>query len=38
MVGTILAMLIMRNYTITEERSLEIRSQLAKQKEIKNNE
>jgi len=38
MVGTILAMLIMRNYTITEERSLEIRSQLAKQKEIKINE
>ena len=37
MVGTILAMLIMRNYTITEERSLEIRSQLAKQKEIKIN-
>ena len=38
MVGTILAMLIMRNYNITEERSLEIRSQLAKRKEIKNNE
>ena len=38
MIGTILAMLIMRNYNITEERSLEIRSQLAKRKEIKNNE
>jgi len=36
MVGTILAMLIMRNYTITEERALEIRSQLAEQKDIKN--
>jgi len=29
-------MLIMRNYTITEERALEIRSQLAEQKDIKN--
>ena len=38
MVGTILAMLIMRNYSITEERALEIRSQLAIQKETKNNE
>ena len=36
MIGTILAMLIMRNYTITEERALEIRSQLAERKEIKN--
>ena len=36
MVGTILAMLIMRNYSITEERALEIRSQLAIQKETKN--
>ena len=36
MIGTILAMLIMRNYTITEERALEIRSQLAEQKDIKN--
>jgi len=38
MVGTILAMLIMRNYSITEERALEIRSQLVERKEIKNNE
>ena len=38
MVGTILAMFIMRNYTITEERALEIRSQLAERKEIKNHE
>jgi GPH family glycoside/pentoside/hexuronide:cation symporter len=36
MVGTILAMLIMRNYNITEERALQIRSQLAINKEIKN--
>ena len=36
MIGTILAMLIMRNYNITEERALEIRSQLAERKEIKN--
>ncbi|MDG1451770.1 MAG: MFS transporter [Polaribacter sp.] len=36
MIGTILAMLIMRNYSITEERALEIRSQLAERKEIKN--
>lgn len=38
MVGTILAMLIMRNYNITEERALQIRSQLAINKEIKNKE
>ena len=34
MVGTILAMLIMRNYSITEERAIEIRAELEKRKNI----
>jgi GPH family glycoside/pentoside/hexuronide:cation symporter len=39
MIGTILAMLIMRNYSITEERAHEIRAQLEKRKntQITNN-
>jgi GPH family glycoside/pentoside/hexuronide:cation symporter len=39
MIGTILAMLIMRNYSITEERATEIRAELEKRKntQITNN-
>ena len=36
MVGTILAMLIMRNYSITEERATEIRAELEKRKNTNN--
>jgi len=36
MIGTILAMLIMRNYSITEERATEIRAELEKRKNTKN--
>ena len=36
MVGTILAMLIMRNYSITEERAAEIRAELEKRKNTNN--
>ena len=35
MIGTILAMLIMRNYSITEERATEIRAELEKRKKHK---
>ena len=37
MIGTILAMLIMRNYSITEERAHEIRAELEKRKNTQNN-
>ncbi|MDC3195300.1 MFS transporter [Flavobacteriaceae bacterium] len=37
MIGTILAMLIMRNYSITEERATEIRAELEKRKKYTNN-
>ena len=37
MIGTILAMLIMRNYSITEERATEIRAELEKRKNTQNN-
>jgi GPH family glycoside/pentoside/hexuronide:cation symporter len=32
MIGTILAMLVMRNYSITEEKANEIRAELKKRK------